>query len=196
MNANGLKHTEVFEGFAQIVAKSLRIDASQVVPEAHLDELGAESLDLIEISMEVESHFNVWLAEKSILDTASEVFGPGVLESNGYLTETGKKLMRSRMPAADAKDLSGEVAIADLRRYFMRVSTWVQMIESLLESTPSECPACHGPLKNSAALRLKCEQCGREVSLRSGEELNREWVQNYYEQQYLGAELTVQKAGL
>ncbi|HVT94431.1 MAG TPA: phosphopantetheine-binding protein [Bryobacteraceae bacterium] len=176
--------SEVFEGFAAIVAKSLRIDEAQILPGAYLDELGAESLDLIEISMEVESHFNVWLAEKSILDTAAEVFGPGVLERDGYLTAAGRELMLRRMPESDAAELSGKVAVADLRRYFMKVSTWVSMIESLLARTPTRCSECGGALQNSAPLRMKCAECGAEVTLRSGEEINREWVQAYYEQGY------------
>lgn len=187
MNVHTPSHMEVFEGFAQIVAKSLRIDAAQVVPEAYLDELGAESLDLIEISMEVESHFNVWLAEKSILDSANEIFGSGVLESDGYLTEEGKKLVRRRMPKSDAANWSGDIAVADLRHYFMKVSTWVSMIESLLERTPVTCSVCDGALKNSAPLRMKCVQCGVETGLRSGEDLNREWVREYYEQEYLSS---------
>ena len=89
---------EVFDKFAQIVARSLRIDASQVTPEAHLNDLGAESLDLIEITMETESQFHIFLPDKSILETAVEVFGPDILETDGYLTEEGKRLLLCRMP--------------------------------------------------------------------------------------------------
>lgn len=185
MDVHTPSHLEVLDGFSQIVAKSLRIDVARVLPAAYLDELGAESLDLIEISMEVESHFNVWLAEKSILDTANEIFGAGVLESGGYLTEEGKKLVRQRMPKSDAASWSGDIAVTDLRHYFMKVSTWVSMIESLLERTPVKCSACDGALKNSAPLRMKCVQCGAESGLRSGEDLNRDWVQEYYEREYL-----------
>jgi len=31
---------------------------------------------------------------------------------------------------------------------------------------------------------MKCAQCGREITLRSGEELNREWVREYYDREY------------
>ena len=57
-----------------------------------------ESLDLIEITMETESAFDVWLPEKSILDTAAEIFGPDVLVQEGLLTEAGKEMLRRRMP--------------------------------------------------------------------------------------------------
>jgi len=33
--------------------------------------------------------------------------------------------------------------------------------------------------------RMKCARCCQEITLRSGEELNREWVQEYYQREYL-----------
>lgn len=179
-----MTEAEVFEKFAQIVAHSLRVDVSQVNPDVHLNDLGAESLDLIEITMEAESQFHVFLPDKSILDTAAEIFGPDVLEKDGYLTEEGKRLMLRRLPEADAQAFQGAVAIKDLQDYFLKVGTWLRMIEGLVEHTPTECAACGGAMALSMGFRMKCKQCGQEITLRSGEELNREWVQEYYEKEY------------
>jgi acyl carrier protein len=176
--------SEVFDKFAQIVARSLRIDASQVTPEAHLNDLGAESLDLIEITMETESQFHIFLPDKSILETAVEVFGPDILEKDGYLTEEGKRLLLGRMPEADTAVFRGQVAVKDLQHYFLKVSTWVRMIQGLVQYTPAECAACGGPMGASQGFRMKCTRCGEEITLRSGEELNREWVREYYEREY------------
>src|SRR5579884_20285 len=95
-----MTESEVFDQFAQIVARSLRIDAAKVTPDVYLTDLGAESLDLIEITMETESQFHIFLPDKSILDTAVEVFGSDILEKDGYLTEEGKRLLMRRMPDA------------------------------------------------------------------------------------------------
>lgn len=111
---------EVFDKFAQIIAKSLRIDAAQVTPDTHLTDLGAESLDLIEITMETETQFHIFLPDKSILETAVEVFGPDILEKDGYLTEAGKRLMLCRMPETDARAFQGQVAVKDLQHYFLK----------------------------------------------------------------------------
>ena len=48
--------------------------------------------------METETAFDVWLPEKSILDTAAEIFGPDILVREGLLTEAGKEMLRRRMP--------------------------------------------------------------------------------------------------
>jgi acyl carrier protein len=176
---------EIFDQFAQIVGRSLRIDAIQVTPDAQLTDLGAESLDLIEISMETESQFHIFLPDKSILETAVEVFGSGILEQDGYLTEEGKRLLLCRMPETDAQAFEGAVSIKDLQRYFLRVNTWVRMIQGLVRYTPAECAACGGPMAASMGFRMKCTRCGGEITLRSGEELNREWVREYYDGDYL-----------
>src|ERR1700691_141681 len=115
-----MTESEVFDKFAQIVAKSLRIDAAQIAPDTHLTDLGAESLDLIEITMETESQFHIFLPDKSILETAVEVFGSDILEKDGYLTDDGKRLMLRRLPEADVRTFQGEVAVKDLHSYFLK----------------------------------------------------------------------------
>ncbi len=181
-----LSDSEVLERFSRIVAKSLRVDAEKVTPEASLTtDLGAESLDLIEISMETESEFNVWLSEKNILETASDVFGQDVLYKDGFLTDAGKDLLRRRMPEADQHLFQGEVSVESLTSYFLKVKSWVKMIQNLASQTPTTCAACGSTLEPITGFRMKCSQCGAEVALQSGEELNREWVKEYYEKEYL-----------
>lgn len=175
---------EIYDKFAKIVEHSLRIDGSQIAPDAYLTDLGAESLDLIEISMETETQFHIFLPDKSILETAVEVFGSDILEKDGYVTDEGKRLLLRRMPETDAQTFEGAVAVKDLQRYFLKVNTWVRMIQGLARYTPSECGACGGPMAASMGFRMKCTRCGEEITLRSGEELNREWVREYFEQEY------------
>lgn len=179
-----ITESEIFDKFAQIVARSLRIEASQVIPDVHLSDLGAESLDLIEISMETEAQFHIFLPDKSILETAVEVFGADILEKDGYLTDEGKRLLLRRMPETDAEAFAGAISVKDLHRYFLKVNTWVRMIQGLVRYTPAECAACGGPMAASMGFRMKCASCGVEITLRSGEELNREWVREYYDQEY------------
>ena len=181
-----LTQAQIYEKFAGIVAASLRVERERVTMDAHLmDDLGGESLDLIEITMETEAAFDVWLPEKSILDTASEIFGPGVLVQEGVLTEAGKELLRRRMPAESAKLFEGEVTVKSLQSYFLTVRSWVALIERLMQNTPVTCDACGGPLKAETGFRMQCTLCQKQVSLRSGEDLNRDWVKQYYDLEYL-----------
>jgi acyl carrier protein len=171
--------SEILAAFAGIVSKSLHVPVETVTMEAHLDDLGAESLDLIDITMSTEEQFNVSISEKTILQTAGAVFGPGVIESGGVLTQEGKALLRARMPDVDASLLKGEVQVKDVNKYFLRISSWVRLIQLLARETPTSCAACGGGLEPAVAMRLKCTQCGTEVGIPSGEDINRRWVQEY-----------------
>ncbi len=59
------------------------------------------------------------------------------------------------------------------------------MIDELVQHTPSVCADYNGELAASMGFRMKCKACAKEVSLHSGEELNREWVERYHREEYL-----------
>ena len=185
-------HQEILERFAQVVAKSLRIEASQVTEDAYLDDLGAESLDLAEITMEAEEEFDVLIAQKNILRTATEVFGEDVIVRDGRLTDEGKRFIRRRLPDFDGE--LDELTVADLGKAFLRVGTWVRMIAGLMEHTPAACPGCGQAFGKPLAGRLKCRDCGLEHDLPSGDDLNRQWVERYYREEYVPAQGLVPSA--
>ncbi|MGH9160007.1 MAG: acyl carrier protein [Vicinamibacteraceae bacterium] len=187
MSTGLISHAELYERFASIVATSLRIDPSQVTREAYLDDLGAESLDLIEITMESENEFDVVMPERNIFDTAQEVLGPGVLETDGALTDEGHRLLRRRLPEIDASVLAETRSMADARKLFMRVDTWLRLIEALMEHSPRLCAACGAAREKSSPGSLRCPRCGSEAAIPSGDEINQRWVREYYEREYLAS---------
>lgn len=169
----------IYPRFQQIVGASLRIDPAEVTMESSLIDLGAESLDLIEVTMESETAFNVWLPEKNILQTAREVFGEEAIEVDGRLTTFAKHILAQRIRAEDAGMLAGDVTVGDVERYFLRVGAWVTMLTHLAQHCPTACEACGGELEPMNGFRLKCKACRKDIQLRSGEELNREWLEQY-----------------
>jgi acyl carrier protein len=191
-----LTEQQVLDKTADIVAESLRVDRARVTPDAHLmDDLGAESLDIIEITMETESAFNVCIPEKSILDTAIDIFGPDVLEKDGYLTDAGKQLLNRRLPDIDRTKFDGPVRIDSIKSYFLTVRSWAQMVYHLAQHTPGECPDCGSDLAAEVGFRMKCSNCGKEVALRAGEDLNREWVEHFHRTEYLPSVNNLVNAG-
>jgi acyl carrier protein len=177
--ATSLSEAEILARFAQVVARSLRIEPALVTPEAYLSDLGAESLDLLEITMEAEEEFNILIPQKTILQTANEVFGEGVILQEGRLTEQGRRFLLRRMPELDPATVPPGAAVADLARAFQRVGTWVRMIQGLSEHTPRVCPSCKADLPKAVAGRIKCASCSTEMDLPSGDDLNRRWVEEY-----------------
>jgi acyl carrier protein len=55
---------EVIDDVKSIIAKSLKIPIERLTPDARLEELGAESLDVIEIVFDLEEKFNITIPFK------------------------------------------------------------------------------------------------------------------------------------
>ena len=177
--------SEILRRFADIVARSLRIEPERVTADAYLSDLGAESLDLLEITMEAEDEFAILMPQKDILHVAQEVFGPGVLVHEGVLTEQGVRFLRRRMPAFDGGAIAAGTSVAEVGRVFQRVGTWVRVIQGLLEHSPTTCPSCAGALSKPVAGRMKCAACAAEVDLPAGDDLNRRWVEEYHRTEHI-----------
>ena len=50
---------EIVDEVRQIIAKTLKIPADDLKPDSRLDDIGAESLDVIEIVFELEEKFGI-----------------------------------------------------------------------------------------------------------------------------------------
>ena len=55
---------EIFDKVKEIIVKELKIDADKVKPEASLkDDLGADSIDAVEVIMSLEDEFNISISD-------------------------------------------------------------------------------------------------------------------------------------
>ena len=171
--------SEILARFAQIVARSLRIAPERVTADAYLSDLGAESLDLLEITMETEDEFGILMPQNDILHVGQDVFGPDILVREGVLTEQGVRFLQRRLPFESGTITVG-LPVADVVRIFQRVGTWVRVVQGLLEHSPTTCPSCAAKLSKPLAARVKCTSCDTEVDLPAGDDLNRRWVEEYY----------------
>ena len=56
---------EVIDDVRSIIAKSLKIPVERLTPDSRLDDMGAESLDVIEIVFGLEEKFNITVPLKA-----------------------------------------------------------------------------------------------------------------------------------
>lgn len=158
---------DILARLAPIVAESLRIDRSEVQLSTTLRELGAESLDLVQINLDVESEFDIYLPEKDILSTAQERFGPNVLTIDGNVTAAGRELLLARMPELAGLSVPDPLPIAAVESLFLRVDVWVRLIRQLCQLR--------------AARRTEAVS---DAAPPSADEWNREWVDGYIAERY------------
>jgi acyl carrier protein len=179
MSTPRVNESEILGRFAPIVARSLRIAPERVTADAYLTDLGAESLDLLEITMDTEDEFGVVMPQSDILHVGQEVFGQDTLVRDGLLTEQGARFLQRRL-TFDSAAITVGMPVADVGHVFQRIGTWVRVIEGLLEHSPTKCSSCGSGLAKPLANRVKCTSCDTEVDLPAGDDLNRRWVEEYY----------------
>jgi acyl carrier protein len=103
--AAAAKPAAIIDDVRSIIAKSLNISADQLTPETHLDELGAESLDVIEIVFALEEKFDITIPlkadEATRLTTSDKNGGQDVPFSTvGDVAEIVEKLVAAKTPKA------------------------------------------------------------------------------------------------
>ncbi len=76
---------EIFEKIKGIIVDEINCDPKKVTPEAKLkDDLGADSIDAVQIIMDLEDTFNIQIEEDN----------PEAIQTVGNLVEYVKKLMK------------------------------------------------------------------------------------------------------
>lgn len=59
-----LSHEEIKTKLLKIISEQLKIDKDSIQPEASLDSLGADSLDRVEIIMNIEETFGLEISDE------------------------------------------------------------------------------------------------------------------------------------
>ena len=117
---------EVFEKVQETLIDALGVDDDEVVPEATLTgDLGAESIDFLDIVFRLEKSFDLKIPR-------GELFPDNVLNNpdfiqDGKLTETGLTQLKQRMPHADFSEFEQDPDINKLGELF-KVQTIVNYV--------------------------------------------------------------------
>jgi acyl carrier protein len=169
-----LSADSVAQKVRMVVAKSLDIDPERVQLSASLvDELGAQSLDMLDMAFMLEREFRISFPRTDILERAVAHFGEETLVRDGVVTAFGLRLLRRGMPELDATRLQPGLPAADVVR-MVTVQTFVRIVLRLLEAKqqfPRECPVCRVAAEESDVMpELVCPMCGAVRPFPSGDE--------------------------
>jgi acyl carrier protein len=111
-----MTENEVLRKLRSILADSLGVDEDIVTVEARLvDDLGAESIDYLDIGFRMEKAFGISIKPNEMLlgDSPSEEF-----LQNGKITDAGLADLRRRMPHVCFDKLERNRDIKDFRNVF------------------------------------------------------------------------------
>jgi acyl carrier protein len=118
------------------LAATLELDPESITLRSSLiDDLGAESIDLLDFSYRMERVFDVRIPDEEMFEGQIDLQGEGLIEA-GQVTEAGMTKLRSALPDFDPDRFEGGVIYtSDLPR-LMTVETLVRYFERKLRDGP------------------------------------------------------------
>ena len=114
-------NTELYEKVRDCVAEALALDLDEISPESTLlDELGAESIDLLDILFRIDRATGVKVQSDELASyvqggIADEEFGD---EDADVITPKGMDQLKKVMPQIAEKDLDGKLSPEDVMSHF------------------------------------------------------------------------------
>ncbi len=123
-----MTETEIFELLKPLLVEVLGVTPDEIRPERVLvADLGAESIDLLDLSFRIEERFKVTIEANEIEREARKRLPGGVYEKNGYLTEEALAEIRRAVPELPADKLVKGLRKTDLPS-LLTVSFFVRLI--------------------------------------------------------------------
>jgi acyl carrier protein len=113
------KIDEIFKVVVDIIEGSIGTPKEEIeLNQTLFDELEIDSIDLVDILFELESHYGIELKVSDIESRAREELGDTPYEINGVITDTGLKMLRKHMTEIEPSSLKEGLTIHGLVRLF------------------------------------------------------------------------------
>ncbi len=112
-----MERSEIFDKIQEILVDALAVDDDEVTSEATLiGDLGAESIDILDISFKLEQEFGFKIAQ-------GELFPEGITQDPDYVeggkvTDKGLALLKERVPHSNFTDLEADPSVENVSKIF------------------------------------------------------------------------------
>ena len=111
--------TAIFPKVAATMADALGVEVDEVLPKASLiDDLGAESIDFLDIVFRLERTFKVKIPRGKIIEDARGELSETDFEKGGVVTDAGLTRLKAFLSEVPAEKFKSPLKVADLPRLF------------------------------------------------------------------------------
>ncbi|HBH62827.1 MAG TPA: hypothetical protein DDX85_14040 [Nitrospiraceae bacterium] len=183
MSQNLITEEKVFEELKKAIVETLRVDESSITRESSLiNDLGAESLDFLDINYRLEQAFGMKMARHFVLEHIEEMFGEGTaIDEDGRLTDKAIELLKIRFgnnmpelqPGMDMDEIPAMVTVQSM----------VQGVMDILNSLPAACASCgNSAWQSDDGIKIKCGSCGDSATFTNGDDLIKAWLTKVQEE--------------
>jgi acyl carrier protein len=158
-----------------VIARAMDCPVSSVSPSSSLEaDLGAQSLDFLDIAFSLEREFRIRFPRTDFLQRASDHFGEDNLLKDGIVTPFGLQLLTLGMPEIDSARLKPGLSVTELQKMFT-VATFIRVVRELLASKAAmnrNCPNCKTEMTEVSGLpEFICGACQTVVPVPSGDQV-------------------------
>lgn len=123
-----MTETKILEELKPLLVEVLGVPAERIRLDSVLaSDLGAESIDLLDLSFQIEEKFRVRIEANEIEREAKQRLPDGLYEKDGFLTEAALAEIRKSLPELDAAKLVNGLRKMDLPA-LLTVSFFVHLI--------------------------------------------------------------------
>ena len=120
--------TAIFPKVSETMAEALGCDLAEVVPNASLiNDLGAESIDFLDIIFRLERGFKVKIPRGKIIEDARGALSAAEFESGGVVTEAGVVRLKSFLSEVPADRFPSPLKVAEIPKLFT-TETFCKMV--------------------------------------------------------------------
>ena len=133
---------EIQEKVKAVLVDALGVDEEEVKPDSVIrDDLGAESIDFLDIMFRLEKAFNIKIPRGELMP--ENLVSDPTLVQDGKVTAKGIALLREKMPFSDSKNLDTFAADPELEKMskLFTVTMIVNFVEWKLANPTVDAPA-------------------------------------------------------
>lgn len=177
---------KAIDAVKQAISEALEIDMDKIGSDSSLiRDLGAESLDFLDINYRLEQAFGIKMARHTVLEHVEETFGEGsAIDPGGKLTEKAVELLKIRFEGTEL-DIAPGVDVDEVPS-IITVRSMARGVMDVLASIPDNCPACGGSAWSAEdGGRIKCGSCGEPAPTTNGDDLIVAWLTKIQEEKKL-----------
>ncbi len=126
----------IFPKAAAAMAEALGCDTEDVKPDSSLiNDLGAESIDFLDIVFRLERAFKVKIPRGKIVEEARGPLSEAEFQSGGVVTEAGVARLKIFLSEVPAERFPSPLKVAELPKLFT-VETFCKMVIRQQKATP------------------------------------------------------------
>lgn len=129
-----MKEREIVSQLNRCLAETIGINEEEIsLNSSIIDDLGADSLDLLDLVFRLEQTFKIRISRGDIETRARETMPEEDFETDGLLSEKAKKALRKALPEVDSSRFKPNLRKSEIPRLFT-VQTFLRLVKEKMEA--------------------------------------------------------------